>query len=557
MLLASCSETSQPAPSPSPAVTAKTSTGSVGPVAITENLTPSAFDFKTDKTFIFGLAQEPVAFNDQVGLDPANLTDHSSLLIVRQLYETLFQFTPASMEAKPGNFVRSVTVSPDGLSYALKLFRGIRFSDGSPLDARAIRFNFERWSKEGVYHKGDFQTWRNYFGGFPGDILDKAEVDEDGISLNLKLKRKTASLYQILAMPQFGIVSPNSFDKDGYFIRPIGSGPYAAEKPVRGEVHYIVLKANPNYGVERDPKTVPPPLLNSLVVTVLRPSQDGLAELKRGTISATDKLRPEIIPEARNDSSLNLLYRDSLNIAFLTLNQSRPPFNQREVREAFAYAINVRGLVSKLYNSLGQPAALFLPPTALTAEPAASPYPYDPERAKQLMNTAGYSSNNPLSLDLWVMPVPRSYYPDPKKIAEAIRSDLAAIGVTVNIRSDKQWPSFREDRDQGKLTFFMNGWQGNHGDPDEFLGYFFGQTKTEDGYDNPALQELVKRGREATELAERRAIYQEAQKLIVRDFAIIPLAYVQSVVAVRPEIKGYIAHPSGLESWAGVSFATK
>jgi peptide/nickel transport system substrate-binding protein len=553
LLLVACSDEASPT-SPPTSPTVGPNGGDAAPTVAANPATPGAY--KADKTFIFGLAQEPVAFNDQVGLDPANLTDHSSLLLVRQIYETLLQFKPTGMGFQGGSFVRSFSVSDDGLTYTFKLFRGIRFSDGSILDANVVKFNFERWSKFGVYHKGDFQTWSTFFGGFPGDVLDSVEARDDNITVVVKLKRPLASLYQILAMPQFGIVSPTSFDSNGYFARPVGSGPYMAEKPVRGEVHYVVLKANPHYLQERDPATVKAPVLNQIVAQVLKPGQDGLSELKRGTISATDKIRPEDVPEARQNPSLTILERDPLNIAFLSLNQARAPFNLKEVRQAFAYAINVRGLVNKLYNGLGRPASTFLPPAAygsLTVDP----YPYDPDRAKQLLASVGYSINTFPALDLWVLPVPRSYYPDPAKIAAAIKSDLALIGVTVNIHSEKEWPSFREDREQGKFNFFMNGWQGSNGDPDEFLGNFFGQTKAEDGYENLLVQDLIKRGRETSDLAQRRQLYKQAQEYIFDDFAVIPLAYTSSPVALRPEVKGYQPHPSGQESWATVSFGQK
>jgi peptide/nickel transport system substrate-binding protein len=561
VLLAGCFEDDTPAVTSIPPTAPDTAVPQTGQplvptVAPNNTATPSNFPYKPDKTFIFGLAQEPVAFNDQVGLDPANLTDHSSLLIVRQLYETLFQFKPGLMGTQQAAFVRSVTVSPDELSYAIKLMRGIRFSDGSVLDANAVKFNFDRWAYAGVYHKGDFQTWRTYFGGFPGDVIDSVEASPDGISVMIKLKRKMASLPQILAMPQFGLVSPASFDQNGYFARPIGSGPYMAEKPVRGEVHYVVLKPNPNYTMER-PDTIKPPLIGTVVAMVLRPGQDGLTEIKRGTISATDKIRPEDMPAAHDDPALSFAYRDPLNIAFLSLNQSRPPFSQREVRQAFAYAINVRGLNDKLYNGLGQPASYFLPPATYGAA-STDPYPYDPDRARQLLALAGYPGGLGFpNLDLWVLPVPRIYYPDPAKIAQAIKSDLANIGITVNVRSDEEWPAYRENRDQGKLTFFMNGWQGSNGDPDEFFGNFFGQTRAEDGYENLALQDIIKQGRETLDLVTRRQLYRQAQEIIYNDYAVIPLSYVQSPVALRPDIAGYVAHPSGIENWAVVSFAQK
>ena len=181
-LLNACSDGTDRLVSPSVNSTTSISSTNVKTAAPTNNLPasnqnstattnqPGTAAYDPAKTFIFGLAQEPIGFN-QIGFDPAQLTDRSSLMVTRQLYEGLFEYKPDSMNVISSSFVRSVQPSTDGRTYHIRLRKGIIFSDGTPLDAAAVKFNFDRWSNEGsIYHKGEFETWRKFWGGFPGNL---------------------------------------------------------------------------------------------------------------------------------------------------------------------------------------------------------------------------------------------------------------------------------------------------------------------------------------------------------------------------------------------------
>jgi peptide/nickel transport system substrate-binding protein len=530
------------------------------PAPVVGNITvppgSNGFPYDCAKIFCFGLAQEPVGLLNS-RFDPANLVDRPSLQISRQVYENLFEYKSPGMQYSYSALLKYAPVeSDDGLSYTLRVGKGLQFSDTTPLNAEAIKFNFDRWSDPGnLYHKGDFQTYATYFGGFPGNLAS-VEANAADNTVRIRLKQPMGSLYQVLAMPQFAIVSPSAFNKvTGEFERNIGSGFYTIDKMEREPNKYVALRENRNYFVQRyapnDPAT---PYVKSptIVARVLKQNQDGLEELRRGTIGATDKIRPEQVSRAAQSPDLQLLDRKPLNLAFLGMDVTRPPFNNTSVRQAFAQAINLQDLIKEAYFDLGTPASVFLPPATLGQIDLHNPYAYDPDRARRLLDNAGYNATNPLRLDLWVLPVPRAYYPDPRKVADAIASDLSTVGVTVTVRDSKSWPDFNRDRQTGNLGFYMFGWQGQNGDPDEFLGEFFGKQRGEGGYENPILRGLIQQGLTQADLRNRREPYKEAQDIIYDQLPVIPLAYVKGVVALRSNVTGYAPSPNGIESWTAV-----
>jgi peptide/nickel transport system substrate-binding protein len=565
VLLTACSdESGGDTPSPRPTSVTGQVTPSNNPSQPVSGNLVSGLPFDCSKVFCFGLAQEPAAFLDGRGrFDPANLVDRPSLQISRQIYDTLFEYKPNSMQYLNSSLLKFSEASADGLTYTLRVGKGIRFSDNTPLDAQAIKFNFDRWSDpSNKYHKEEFETYAKYFEGFPGK-LESVTADNTASLVRIKLREPMGSFFQVLAMPQFGIVAPSSFNStSGEFERPFGSGWYVLDKQSstddryvsRGEQKYVVLRENRLYHEQRydikDPLT---PFVKSPVIVayVLRQNQDGLEELRRGTIGATDKVRPEQTPEVNRDPTLKLIERKPLSTAFLAMNLTRPPFSSAVVRQAFSLAIDTRSLVRDYYFGLGTPAGSLLPPSTLAyvEQPV---YNYEPDRARRLLEVAGFGQNNPLSLDFWVLPVPRQYYPDPRKIATAIAADLTRIGVTVRVRDSYSWTDFRRARQDNSLDFYMFGWQGENGDPDEFFQELYGKGRGEGGYDNPAYQALVDSAARFADLRDRRLPYKELQDTLHRDVLILPLAHVQSVVATRADIRGYAPNPNGIESWATV-----
>src|SRR5215472_14654393 len=164
---------------------------------------------------------------DAVNLDPAFAPDGMSLSVVHNVLEGLTRYKPGSFAIEPA-LATSWTHDAAGTTWTFHLRQGVAFQDGSPFDAAAVKFNFDRWRlKDNPYHKGgDFTYYESQFGGFPGIIRDVKAVSPDMVEIDLT--KPSAPLLANLAMPSFSISSPSAIKSEGenYSQQPVGTGPY-------------------------------------------------------------------------------------------------------------------------------------------------------------------------------------------------------------------------------------------------------------------------------------------------------------------------------------------
>src|SRR5919106_4724463 len=146
-------------------------------------------------TFVFGRGA------DSVGLDPAVVTDGESFRVTRNIYESLAEYQRDSTAVIPG-LAEGWETSPDGLTWTFALRRNVKFHDGTPFNAEAVVFNFERWMfEQHPYHKGVFEYWKSMFGGFPGFVKSVKAIEE--FSVEFVLDKPMAPFLANLAMPMF------------------------------------------------------------------------------------------------------------------------------------------------------------------------------------------------------------------------------------------------------------------------------------------------------------------------------------------------------------------
>jgi ABC-type transport system substrate-binding protein len=173
---------------------------------------------------------------DAVGLDPSLLTYSDSFLVPSQIYETLVNYETGGTIPTPG-LADSWTVSTDGLTWTFNLHPGIKFQDGTDLDAAAVLSNFQRWwDPANPYHTGTFQYFAAYFGGFKGDsgcIITDIKSPSTS-QLQISLKQPNNAIPSMLALPAFGIASPNAIQAGTLATIPVGSGPFKFTARVPG-----------------------------------------------------------------------------------------------------------------------------------------------------------------------------------------------------------------------------------------------------------------------------------------------------------------------------------
>src|SRR5579883_1613650 len=494
---------------------------------------------------VYGSVGQPI------NLEPGNITDGNSIIVQDQIYNRLIEFKPGTTELEPG-LATEWSVAKDGKSWTFKLRQGVKFHDGTPFDAEAVKFNIERWwdpqHPYGYRNAGKlYEIWGSLFGGFKGspDSLLQNVTVLDRATIQFELKQPFAGFPNAIAAGFFGIASPTAIKKAGAnYGTPgslaVGTGPFVFQSWRTGD--RIVLTKNPHYWRAGLPK------VDQLVVRFITDPAARLAQLHAGQIDFTADLAPDQQSEVANATNLDMVLRPSFNVGFLALNPGYKPLSDVRVRQAIAYAINRPAIVKAFWGSLGIHDPHFTPPTlAWSQDETLSAYPFDPQKAKQLLTEAGYPSG--FTLDLWYMPVSRPYYPTPKPIAEAFAADLSAVGVRVLLQT-KDWAAYQTDRLKPPgYQSFMLGWTGDYGDPDNFLYYHFGPNSTADlsNWKNNRVFQLLNQAREATDQAVRAKLYRQVDAILHHEVLRLPIVHSQPLLAKRKVISGWIPSPLGSE----------
>jgi peptide/nickel transport system substrate-binding protein len=211
-------------------------------------------------------------------------------------------------------------------------------------------------------------------------------------------------------------------------------------------------------------------------------------------------------------------------------------------------AIDKEAIVRDIYMGTASVAKNGMPPFMLGYNDEIEDYPYDPEKAKELLAKAGYPDG--FEVTLHVMPVSRPYMFDPPKIGEAIQSYLAAVGIKVNFYQ-VDWGTYLQETEAGMHQMCLLGWTGDNGDPDNFMNVLYGLNACSIGtagnyafYTNEENQELLTKALRTYDLEKRAEYYKKAQELIHEDAGWVFLAHSNQNVVFRKNVEGFVLHPT-------------
>jgi peptide/nickel transport system substrate-binding protein len=476
---------------------------------------------------------------DAVTLDPAQATDGMSLNVTEEIMRGLVAFRPGTFEVEPA-IAQSWSVSPDGRTWTFTLKRGLRFSDGTPVDASAVKFNFDRWRLLTDPYHGNFPFtyYATMFGGFPG-LIQGVEAASGSVVV-FHLARPFAPFLHDLAMPSFAIGSPTAIrdDLEGFEGHPVGWGPYMLERWIKGE--RIVLRANPRYPVR--------PYYSTVEILDVPDQAAGLAEMERGAVDVLTDPTPRDAAVLAKTPGVAVYQQPANNCAYLAMNMDRKPFGLLQVRKAVAYAIDVRSIVKMYYPMGAEIANNWTPPGMAGENPAVKAYPYDPARARALLAAAGYRRG--FSTQLVYAAIPRPYMPQPGLVAAAIARELARVGIRVKL-VPLEWTKFLDTVHNGEHAMALAGWSGDNGDPDNFLYTLLDKDSARrpnalnfSFWRSERYHRLMLEGQETSDPAQRAKIYEEANAMVHDLVPAIPIVHVAAPLAVRASIGGVVPNPT-------------
>jgi len=511
-------------------------------------------------TFIFGRG------GDSVQLDPAVVTDGESFRVTNQGCESLLAYDMESTNVVP-SLAKSWVSNDAGTEWTFTLRQGVTFHDGTAFNADAVLFNFERWwDTTNPYHfeEQTFEYWDYMWNGFKGDSVVTAIEKVDDYTVKFVLSEPLAPILANMAMPMFAIASPAAIMEHGadYGTPEVGyvcTGPFQFQEWITSD--RITLSRYDGYWGEN------PGNVDTIVIRTIPDNSARFLALRAGEIHALEQANIEDLGTAEAGTDTYVLTRPALNTAYLAFNYRIQEFNDVLVREAIAAAIDKQSIVDAFYGQYGEVAENFLPPLVWGHNFDVNGVEYNPDRAVELLTEAGFpdglsevtlDDGSKIPLTLYYMPVVRFYYPDPEGIAQAMAAQLAAVGIEANLELAGDWPTYLSKRSNGELLgLYQLGWGGDNGDPDNFLGYFFGnvvEPKPSEGFfSNPELAALLTQARSVTVQADRQALYEQAEQMLFEDVSRIFIAHNRTPLVFRSEVSGYVPNAVGTDLYKYVS----
>jgi peptide/nickel transport system substrate-binding protein len=485
--------------------------------------------------------------SDATNLDPARAADIESLEVAEQVFGRLVRFSAGHPEPEPDLATRW-QVSADGTVWTFDLRPGVVFHDGTPFDADAVVFSFERQLlSDHPAHEPDFVWVRNY-----RNI--KRVVALDRLRVQFQIDRPFAPFLANLAIGPAAIVSPTAVRRYGtrFGRHPVGTGPYRFLEWIPGD--RITLERNVDYWDQ-------PARTRYLVMLTLRDSRQRMQAIESGAADVIEQLDPEDIPLVRLDPDLRLVSAPASLVSYVALNTRHRPFDDPRIRRAVAHAIRRDAIVRFVYQGLATAAVGPLPPNVWGARQDLPSFTYDPERARELFAEAGFSGAASRPLKLFIPSVPRQYVPSPERVAAVIRSCLEEVGFPVEIVA-REPAELQRALWAGDHDLALTGWSGTNGDPDDFLYNLLDPDNAGGAhpsniafFSNPAVHDIILSAQRTTDRAERERLYARVQTIIAIDAPWVPLAHPMVVFATRADVTGLAVQSSAIALYRAVGRA--
>ena len=499
-----------------------------------------AGEVKDGGKLIMALSAEP----DQ--LDPTLSRSLYSRYVFHAMCEKLYD-VDANARVVPQLATALPTITDGGKTVTIPVREGAKFSDGSTMDAAAVKATFERnLTLAGSGRKSEL-----------GPITS---VDAPNAStVVVHYKEPFAPLTAALADRAGMILNPKTTKALGnrFATQPSCVGPFKLLKRV--PQNSIELVKDPNY---YDADKVH---FDSISYRIITDASIRSANLRSGDVQVADSLSAQEVPTLRAEKSLTVLQSQSLGYQGVSFNVGnvdgvgtpakkvdRPSANDPKIREAFEYAIDRAGLVKVIFNDLASVACSPISPKSeYSSEAAQKCSPHDPAKAKQLLADAGVKTP-------YAVTMITSNNPDSLRFAQALQSMVKEGGFDLKIQP-VEYATLLDQQDRGDFELLQLGWSGRI-DPDANITNFVGTGGSQNvsGYNNADLDAILTKARESQDVAKRRDLYGQAVAKIQASTTRSSTSTVRSnLTGVANTVKGVQVVPgTAWSAWRSVASAS-
>lgn len=467
---------------------------------------------KTGGTLNIALSAEPPK------MDPMM----SSSLYDRQVYQSIYDKL-VDMDEN-GKIVPMLAekwdISDDKKTYVFKLRQGVKFHDGTDLNAEAVKFTFDRNMQKSSVRRGELAE------------VDKVSV-VDTSTVKVELKQPFAPFLSVLTDRAGMIVSPTAVKKygDDYTNNPVGTGPFIFKERVKGTS--VTVEKNPNYWQKGLPK------LDKVVYKVFTDSNVALANLKSGQVDMIDKFPYKEIEGMKNDPKITVINQPGFGYQGIFLNTSKPPFNKKELRQAVDLLVDRDSIVKVVLNGAGTPAhSPFAPKHFAYGETDKAEKP-DVNKAKELLKQAGMPEGFTFTLKI-------STTPTNALVGQMLQNMLKPAGINVNLEK-VEYGTLLEQSEKGNMEASALGWSGRP-DPDQNIYDFYvtDGSQNDSRISNANIDKLLKSARTESEESKRKALYDQIMNALHEEAPYVYFYHEHNVFGVSKSVDGYKYVPDGL-----------
>jgi glutathione transport system substrate-binding protein len=464
-----------------------------------------------------------------ISMDPHDTNDTLSGSIQATMYEGLLGFDK-DMKMVPV-LAESYEASDDAKVFTFKLKKGIKFHDGTPFNAEAVKANIDR-----VANPDNKLKRYSLF-----SLVDKTEaVDE--YTFRVTLKEPFGAMLNNFAHPAARIISPEALKKYGKEVskNPVGTGPFKFMEWDPSD--HLTVEKNPEYWEKGLPK------VDGIKFKPVPENGARVAMLQTGEADFIYPVPTEQAETLNGKDGIVVENKPSIVARYMSMNTTKKPFDDVRVRQAINYAINKEAFLKVVYRGYGGEMDSVIP-AGLQFYSKQTPYEYNPEKAKQLLKEAGYE--NGFETSVW-----GANNSNAMKAMEFLQQQLGQVGIKVKVEpmesgtlSDKIW-SVQDQKDAG-VGLYYGGWSSSTGDADWGIRPLLAGNSIPPKsynvayYQNEKADQLINAALQTADPEKRKAAYADVQKLIWEDAPWAYLIVEDTMAGKKNYLEGVYLLPDG------------
>ncbi|MEA5385790.1 ABC transporter substrate-binding protein [Haloarculaceae archaeon H-GB11] len=487
--------------------------------------------------------------NDSGTLDPQATSSGEDAKVIQQLYDQVIEFAPGKTTLQAG---LAKEFELEGTTATLTLREGATFHNGEEFTSADFEATYRRFLDEEYEYFVGADT-RSYYGPYLLSVVKTVNTPDD-YTVELELKEKHAPMLRNLAVFAFGMISKSAIESsDPLRKNPVGTGPFQFESWSESDGQIRLSRYADHWGTKAK--------VSEVVFTEITENSSRAQSLNAGSVDIIDGLDAQTTSTIENSGNAELVTTPGINVGYLAMNMARrEEFRSQKVRQAFNYAVDTQALVESIYSGLAVRANQPVPENMTGYNDDLDMYDRDVEKAKSLLQEAGYGDG--FEIELATFRNPRTYNPSPSSAAQLVKSNLEEVGITTSIRT-MEFNAFIEYTNTGKHDACFLGWMTDNADPDNFFYALLhpGVEEIPGGQDwvsfdaenfntlnvaawaNPDYKQLVEEAQETYDKGTRAEKYKEAAKIAHDQAPWVFLDHAKELRGVHNRVSGFTIAP--------------